>query len=138
MTKRYGRNQRRAHRERIAQLEAEVQRLSSVGPGGWRWAPAIPGDYTLAEGSVAGSDDTTYEPVDGICARRAHVTVRVTDALGRALYNPGRINWRGISWRCGPPMLEDGQRGIVMTLELEATAPRNWTPADLPPHRRPR
>lgn len=139
MSKRYGRNQRRAHRERIAQLEAQVHRLSSTGPGGWRWAPAEQGVFTLLEQNVARSRDETVEGEHERTRREVSVDVYLEEAEAYSIRESGRVNWRGICWRVGNMEAIRGgppRKGLIITLHMEAVAPRDWTPADLPEHRR--
>jgi hypothetical protein len=85
---------------------------------------------------VIACDDTTCEPAGGLTERRANVTVRAYPELLDALRDGRRINWRGIAWRAYSPVMGLGRGESIVTLQLVAVAPRDWTPADLPAHRR--
>lgn len=133
MSKRYGRNQRRAHRERIAELEAQVQRLLVTGPGDWRWDGSRETAFTLDECYVISSRDETFEGRDSSTERRANVSIIMHEGLDDALIRLGMINWRRLCWRIisAGHFVQD-HRGVRVELDLEAVAPRDWTKADLP------
>jgi hypothetical protein len=133
VSRRYGRNQRRAHRERIAELEAQVRRLLVTGPGDWRWAEAEPYAFTIDERYVLSSSDETLERFDDRTERRASITVILHGTLESALMRHGRINWRRMCWKAVAVgrFIQD-HRGVCVEVSLEAVAPRDWSRADLP------
>ena len=121
MSKRYGRNQRRQHREREAQLqqfhsyateryrEAEqdlrlTKRALFEATGGWYGLATGKELLVIDEANVASFTDTT-DGDRGRVERTARVTLkslRVTDELVAQLQKrfrgDGAVAWRGLSW----------------------------------------
>lgn len=140
------RHQRREAR-RIAALELHARRAPTIGPGGWRWAAALGEGFNLDRLGFVSVQDTTSESMDGNTSRSAEASFVVKPDQYNALAEHQRtsfsgVDWRGINWRMvairvARPMgrWEFMDRAVV-TISLETTCPRDWTPADLPEHRR--
>lgn len=120
MGARYGRNQRRRHRERIAQLEAVY--------GGWTSTADYPVVGKIPEGFIIEIEDETTERRGEGRIRVAYVTLfadtRVERLLAPAYRQNTRLEWRETSWKVDEVRYKEAAGSVIAKVRLSTWAGR--------------
>ncbi|HEX9947368.1 MAG TPA: hypothetical protein VGA98_07505 [Allosphingosinicella sp.] len=120
MAARYGRNQRRQHRERIARLEAIY--------GGWTTPAAYPVMGKVRELFILSIQDETEEERGEGRRRVAYLRILADSPterlLARAFRERGRVEWREISWRVDDALFLEASGNVIVRVRLVTWAGR--------------
>lgn len=120
MGARYGRNQKRRHRERIAELEAMY--------GGWPSPAEVRTEGRVPEHLILSIYDQTDEERGEGRKRFVDLRLLATSGLERLLAETYRrmrwLEWRGAAWKLVHLEMEEADEDVIARIRLHAWAGR--------------